>query len=117
MREVTNKMVIITACFSLTTAPFCISMISVTIELPKSTQLLDMLIVLALFNSMVQPMLTICIMTNIREALARIIMCKPSKKISMARDRSMHQSRGENRRSWRPSEMVSDKVSNSESEM
>ena len=87
LRNVTLKIALITAIFIASIIPFCIQNVKATLETPTITLHLDKSIIWALLNSLVQPVLCILVITQIREEFIRIICCRPSK--NSARQKSL----------------------------
>jgi len=67
-------MVFITGLFLVTSVPISIQFLSAILVTPKSTRKLDSAFAFAYLNSMAQPIICICIITEIREALARLVL-------------------------------------------
>ena len=79
LRNVTLKIVFITALFLVSIMPVCYQLIKAAIKTPTITLELDKSLIWALLNSMAQPVLCIVLITQIRQEFVRIICCRLNK--------------------------------------
>ena len=79
LRNVTLKIASITAIFIASIVPFCIQNVKAILETPTITLHLDKSIIWALLNSLVQPVLCLLVITQIREEFIRIVCCRPNR--------------------------------------
>jgi len=78
LRNCTLKLIFITGLFLTTIFPFCLQFVYAISVTPCITTAMDKSIIFAFLNSLVQPVLCLAIITQIREAAWRIVTCKPS---------------------------------------
>jgi len=87
LKKGTLKMVFITMLFLVTSAPLSSQFISAALVTPKSTRMLDFTFLIAYLNSMAQPIVCICIVTEIRETLVRLVLQKEDNRAEGMRER------------------------------
>lgn len=77
LKWVTIKMVLLAGLFLLTIAPYCLVFLKATIDPPLSTtKWLDRTLPLSLLNGMLNPVIYIAMISNVREAFVNKFCCK-----------------------------------------
>jgi len=79
LRNATLKLIFISALFLTTIFPFCLQFVKAISATPCITSDIDKTILFVLVNSLVQPVLCLTILTQIRREAWRLLTCQPSK--------------------------------------
>ena len=77
LKSVTLKMVLLAGLFLLTISPYCLVFLNATINAPVvTTKWLDRTLPISLLNGMLNPVIYIAMISNVREAFVKKFGCK-----------------------------------------